>query len=101
MQSVACNVLHSIEQRFARCLLEIRDRIGLDQCPLTQDTLSGLLGVRRASIAVAARALQRAGLIDRGHKRIVIRDPAGLEAAACECRLTIRRHFARLFAVTA
>jgi hypothetical protein len=40
MQSVACNALHSIEQRYARCLLEIRDRIGCNEFPLTQDAVA-------------------------------------------------------------
>ena len=96
MQSVACNALHSIEQRVARCLLDISDRVGADELPLTQETLAALLGVRRASITLAARALQRAGLVDHGHKHIVIRDLPGLQNASCECYRTIKRYFARL-----
>jgi CRP-like cAMP-binding protein len=96
MQSVVCNALHSVEQRYARCLLDIRDRTGRRDLPLTQETLADMLGVRRASITLAAGLLTRAGLIERAHKRIVVSDPAGLEAMACECYLLVKRHFARL-----
>ena len=61
MQSVACNALHSIEKRCARTLLEIRDRIGRDEFPMTQDVLATLLGVRRASVTLAAGALHARG----------------------------------------
>jgi CRP-like cAMP-binding protein len=95
MQSVVCNALHSVEKRCARCLLDLRDRLGRNEFPLTQDALAGILGVRRASITLAEAALHRAGLIDHGHKRVVIRDPSGLEAAACECYAVVKGHLAR------
>lgn len=96
MQSVVCNALHSVEQRCARCLLEIRDRIGRRELPLAQDTLADMLGVRRASITLAAGTLERARLIKRAHKRVVVSDPVGLEAMACECYVVVKQHFARL-----
>jgi CRP-like cAMP-binding protein len=97
MQSVVCNALHSIEQRYARCLLEIRDRLGRNDLPLTQETLADMLGVRRASITLAAGSLQRARLIERTHGRVVVRDPVRLEAMACECYGVVKQHFARAF----
>ena len=96
MQSVACNALHPIEKRCARCLLDIRDRVGRNEFPLTQDVLATMLGVRRASVTLAAGALVRVGLITHAHKSITICDPAGLEAAACECYALVKGHFARL-----
>lgn len=97
MQSVVCNALHSVEKRCARCLLDIRDRIGRDEFLLTQDVLAAMLGVRRASVTLAAGALVRTGLIDHAHKRIVICDSRGLESAACECYAAVKRYFAHLF----
>jgi CRP-like cAMP-binding protein len=96
MQSVACNALHPVEKRCARCLLDIRDRVGRNEFPLTQDVLATMLGVRRASVTLAAGALHRAGIIDNVHKSVIIRDPAGLEATACECYALVKAHFARL-----
>jgi len=34
-QNVACNRLHDTDQRFARWLLEVRDRVQSDEFPLT------------------------------------------------------------------
>jgi CRP-like cAMP-binding protein len=96
MQSVACNALHPIEKRCARTLLEIRDRVGGNEFPMTQDVLATMLGVRRASVTLVAGTLHRAGLVDHAHKSIIILDVAGLEHAACECYALIKGHFLRL-----
>lgn len=82
--SVACNALHPVEKRLARWLLQAQNRLGND-LPLTHDTLATVLGVRRASVTLAATALHRSGVIDYGHKRISVRDRRGLEISACEC----------------
>ena len=95
MQSVACNALHSVDQRCARWLLTMRDRVGRNEFPLTQEFLALMLGVRRPSVTLAVGALQGAGLIDLGHKRMVILDRPGLEAASCECHAVVKNHFAR------
>ena len=56
MQSAACNALHSIEERCARWLLATQDRLGRDELPLTQEFLAQMIGVRRASVTIAALA---------------------------------------------
>jgi CRP-like cAMP-binding protein len=89
-QAVACNALHSILERAARWLLTSRDRVQTDEFALTQEFLSYMLGVRRASVTVAARTLQAADLIKYQHGRITILDRAGLEEAACECYSVMR-----------
>jgi CRP-like cAMP-binding protein len=96
MQSVACNALHPIDKRCARCLLDIADRIGGDELPVTHDLLATMLGVRRASVTLATGALHRAGLIDNAPRRIRISDRSHLEAAACECYAVIKAHFFHL-----
>ncbi|MFN0088185.1 MAG: helix-turn-helix domain-containing protein, partial [Blastocatellia bacterium] len=47
--------------------------------------LSQIFGLSRSGVSLAARALQKKGLIDysRGHIAILNRD--GLDAASCEC----------------
>ncbi len=96
-QSAACNALHSLTQRTARWLLSSRDRAGSDSFMLTQDFLSKMLGVRRASVTETAGALQRIGAIvyTRGH--IEVRDGALLEASACECYVMMRNEFGTMF----
>ncbi|HEX4539948.1 MAG TPA: Crp/Fnr family transcriptional regulator, partial [Acidimicrobiales bacterium] len=44
-QQVACNGLHSIEERCARWMLLTHDRVGSDEFPLTQEFLAQMLGV--------------------------------------------------------
>jgi Mn-dependent DtxR family transcriptional regulator len=72
------------------------DRVGQDQFPLTQDFLAFMLGVRRASVTVAAGMLQQAGLIKYSRGRIAVRDRAGLEAASCECYGVVKRKYGQL-----
>lgn len=90
-QVAACNRLHEVDQRLARWLLMSQDRIGSATVPLTQEFLAHMLGTRRASVTIAARHLQKAGLIHyrRGEVKIVSRER--LVAAACECYQSMRR----------
>ena len=95
-QSVACNRRHAIDERCARWLLMTADRVGADQFMLTQEFLAFMLGVRRASVTVAAGMLQQAGLIRYHRGRITVLDRERLEAASCECYAVIRRRYERL-----
>ncbi len=92
-QTIACNSLHSVEQRCTRWILTAHDLVGRDEFHLTHETLAMLLGVRRAGVTVSALVLQRAGLIAYSRGRLTIRDRAGLENAACECH-SVSRAFA-------
>ena len=81
MQTAACNGRHNLEQRLARWLLMAHDRSEGDALPLTQEFLSLMLCVFRPSIALAARALQKAGIISYGNSRkgnIIILDREAL-----------------------
>jgi CRP-like cAMP-binding protein len=95
-QQVACNGLHSVEQRCARWLLLTHDRVGTDDFPMTHEFLAQMLGVRRASVTVTAGILQKAGFVEfrRGSVRVVDRE--GLEGAACECYGVTREVYDRL-----
>jgi len=95
-QQVACNGLHSVEERCSRWMLLTHDRVGGDEFPLTQEFLAQMLGVRRASVTVAAGILQRAGFIRYVRGRVAIVDRDGLENASCECYRIIRSEFDRL-----
>ncbi|MGZ8493479.1 MAG: Crp/Fnr family transcriptional regulator [Gemmatirosa sp.] len=95
-QAVACNGLHTLQERCARLLLRMHDRVGRDEFLLTHEMLAQLLAVRRSGVTVAAGVLQRAGVIAYSRGRLRIVDRAGLEAAACECYAVVRAHSARL-----
>ncbi|HEX4539950.1 MAG TPA: Crp/Fnr family transcriptional regulator [Acidimicrobiales bacterium] len=95
-QQVACNSLHSVEERCARWLLLTHDRVGVDEFPLTQEFLSQMLGVRRASVTVVSGAFQQAGFIRFRRGWVTITDRQGLESTSCECYHVVREVFDRL-----
>jgi len=71
----------------------MRDRVDSDDFPLTQEFLGQMLGVRRPTVSLAGRVLQRAGLIKYSRGRITLLDRAGLESASCECYAFSRKQF--------
>jgi CRP-like cAMP-binding protein len=97
-QSVACNQLHSIQQRCARWLLMTHDRVSGNEFLLTQQFLSFMLGTRRASVSVAAKSLQRRGLITYSRGKVRVLDRDGLEAASCACYRITRAAYDDLLA---
>lgn len=80
-----CNASHEVDQRFCRWILMMQDRTGSRTLPFTQDFIAGVLGTRRATISVAAAALQNAGLISYTPGSITIQSRRGLTAASCTC----------------
>jgi CRP-like cAMP-binding protein len=92
--SVACNASHSLDQRFARWLMMMRDRSDSDTLQITQTLLGDMLGVQRPTISNAAREFERKGLIARGRRQVTILDRARLRKVACECYSLVRTRFA-------
>ena len=90
-QLAACNALHSVEQRVARWLLQLADRTGTADLSATHGTISRFLGVRRTTVTLVARNLQRDGIIHYNRGNIEIRDPKGLQSRSCECYDAWRR----------
>jgi CRP-like cAMP-binding protein len=99
-QNVACNRLHTTEERAARWLLMTADRVGADQFPLTQEFLAQMLGVRRATVSLTAGLLHGAGLISYRRGIITIDDRPGLQEAACDCYEIVRAEFDQLAKLT-
>ncbi len=91
LHGAACNRLHSMEERCARWLLMTHDRAAEDTFPLTQEFLSHMLGVRRATVNVATGMLKKAGFIRYVRGKMTVIDRAGLESASCECYQAIIR----------
>ena len=96
-QLAACHGLHEIEERLARWLLMVRDRLGSDRFDLTQEFLAEMLGARRTSVTLAAGMLQRSGLIKYSRGHIQVLDGEGLENAACECYPIVRNLVSGLY----
>jgi CRP-like cAMP-binding protein len=96
-QSVACNRIHTAEERLCRWLLMMSDRGETEYFPQTQEFLSRMLGAARPVVTLTAGALQKAGLIKYSRGNLTILDRKGLEAKACECYAKVVSQCDRLF----
>jgi CRP-like cAMP-binding protein len=93
LQSVACNAVHSVQDRAARWLLTCDDRSDGRTFALTQQFFSEMLGVSRPMINTIARTFQNAGYIRYRRGVITIEDRAALEEVSCECYGIIRQAY--------
>lgn len=84
-QTVACNAVHSAQQRMCRWLLTSQDRVGDRQLRMTHEILAHFLGVRRQTVTVIVGSLQEAGCLTSRHGVVRILSRRGLEASCCEC----------------
>lgn len=94
-QSIACNALHTLEQRFARLMLMTHERVHGNEFHLTQQYIAIMLGTRRPTVSVIAREFQRAGILKYHRGVIAIQDRSALEASCCECYEVVRNQFER------
>ncbi len=94
-QSVGCAGRHKLDQRLARWLLAAHDRLDGDDLPLTHEYLGLMLGVRRAGVTVALKALQVDGIIGQRRSHVVILDRPRLEAASCPCYGIVKAEYDR------
>src|SRR5277367_1284609 len=96
-QIAGCNRLHGAEERLARWLLMVHDRIASDTLHLTQEFLAEMLGAQRTTVTLVAGILQESGLIEyrRGHVKILNRE--NLEHVACDCYQVTKRLYAGLY----
>ena len=92
-QRSVCNGRHTMLHRLSTWLLMVRDRAGSDQIPLTQETIAGRLGSRRASVTQAACVLHKLKAISYSRGKIHIDDRQIVEAQACECYEVHKREF--------
>lgn len=93
MQTVACNSLHSVEERMSRWLLMMHDRAEGEILTYTHEFLARIMGANRTSITHAAQSLQNQGLIRYRRGLMQVEDRAGLEAASCECYAVVKARF--------
>jgi CRP-like cAMP-binding protein len=78
-RTAVANGRSKIEERLARWLLMANDRLDGDEVPLTHEFLSIMLGVRRPGVTLAIKALERAGVIAKKTRCIVIVDRDSLK----------------------
>ena len=96
-QLATCNRLHNAEERLARWLLMVDDRIQSDTIDLTQEFLAQMLGAQRTTVTMVAGTLQRAGLIEYKRGALHILNRRELEAAACDCYGVTKKLYSNLY----
>ncbi len=92
-QTVACNAMHTTEERMCRWLLMMHDRAEGESLTYTHEFLAHILGANRKSVTLAAQSMQSAGLISYRRGTIQVLDRQGLEQASCECYAIVKERF--------
>jgi signal transduction histidine kinase len=95
-QTAACNRFHSIEQRLARCLLALHDRVSGHEILITHERLASVLGSFRPGVTIAAQRLQDQGIVRYTRGRIEIVDRERLGEISCECYEAVASEYDRL-----
>jgi CRP-like cAMP-binding protein len=95
-QLILCNRSHRLDQRAARWLLQVDERVDEAPFEVTQEFLAEMIGVQRPSLSLAIRQFKDAGLITSSRGRVTIADREGLLARACGCIQIIHAEEARL-----
>ena len=78
-QTALANGRSKIEERLARWLLMVHDRVEGNEIPLTHEFLATMLGVRRSGVTLALQELERKGLIAHRRSFVTVIDRGGLE----------------------
>ncbi len=101
-QLVLCNRMHSLDQRTARWILQINDRL-VDSPPFdaTQEFIAAMVGTTRPHLTGIMQSLRDEGLISYQRKSLQVSDLPGLEQRACACYRTIRNELDRLLSTRA
>jgi CRP-like cAMP-binding protein len=92
-QTVACNAMHTVEERISRWLLMMHDRAEGVGLTYTHEFLAEIMGSNRKTITLAAQSLQRRGLINYRRGLMQVLDRSGLEEASCECYAIVKKRF--------
>ena len=95
-QKTACSQLHSTEERLCWWLLNCANATSQPELAITQQHLSWILGVRRATVTEILQSLRDEGCVTYRRRRIIIQDPAGLETRCCECYGAVDSYYRQL-----
>jgi CRP-like cAMP-binding protein len=95
-QLILCNRTHRLDQRAARWLLQVDERVEQAPFGVTQDFLAQMIGVQRPALSVAMRQFKDAGIVSYSRGQISIADRDGLLARSCGCINIIATEAGRL-----
>jgi CRP-like cAMP-binding protein len=95
-QLILCNRVHRLDQRAARWLLQVDERVEERPFRVTQEFLAQMIGVQRPALSVAMRQFKDAGLVTYARGQISIADRDGLLERSCRCITVIAAEAERL-----
>jgi CRP-like cAMP-binding protein len=95
-QLILCNRLHRLDQRAARWLLQVDDRVDERPFGVTQEFLAQMIGVQRPALSVAMRQFKEDGLVRYSRGQITIADRDRLLGRSCACIKVIASEARRL-----
>jgi CRP-like cAMP-binding protein len=98
-QLILCNRTHRLDQRAARWLLQVDDRVEGAPFDVTQEFLAQMIGVQRPALSVAMRQFKDEGLVTYSRGQITIANRDGLLARSCGCIRVIAAEAERLDAL--
>ena len=85
VQLILCNRMHRLDQRAARWLLQVDERVDEKPFRVTQEFLAQMIGVQRPGLSVVMRQFKDAGLVHYSRGQVGIADHDGLAARSCGC----------------
>lgn len=91
IQAVACNRLHTTEQRCCRWLLSVHDRLGRGRFELKVRFLARAISVKSTDVAAILTSLEEQALVEHDGQSITILDTIGLRRLACGCYEALKR----------
>lgn len=95
-QLILCNRVHRLDQRAARWLLQVDERVDKAPFDVTQEFLADMIGAQRPSVSLAVRQFKDEGLIEHSRGRITIVNRDGLLKRSCTCITLIHQEEERL-----
>ena len=95
-QLILCNRIHRLDQRVARWLLQVDERVEEAPFQVTQEFLAQMIGVQRSGLSVAMRQFKDAGLVHYSRGQISIARRDALLEKSCSCIKVIAAEAQRL-----
>jgi hypothetical protein len=84
-QTVACNFVHTVEQRAARWILMTQDQSGRDHFSMRHEYLSIMLGIAPAKVREPVELLAQLDCIRYANEHVTVLSREALRNYACEC----------------
>ena len=84
-QTVACNFVHTLEQRAARWILMTQDQRGRDCFPMRREYLSIMLGLTPAKVGEPLAVLEQLDCIRYEDEHVTVTSREALHEYVCEC----------------